>query len=170
MNYVVLISDIDPDGARYVESLIYSAGSYFIIRYPSLFHLTLNHLLSNRYYIYEVQTRNNFALSPNTSDRDVPKLQHVVWAPKNAPSANLDDTQQAIAFVYKNDVYYKPRVQNDLVHRITVTGAPSLVYNGIPDWFYTNVPELRGETITFSEDGSFMSYMTFNDTGVHEYK
>lgn len=117
-----------------------------------------------------MQTRNNFALSPKANERDVPKLQYVVWAPKNATSGNNDETQQAIAFVYKNDVYYKPRVQNELVHRITTSGAAGLIYNGIPDWFYKNVPELRGETIAFSDDGSFMSYMSFNDTGVNEYK
>lgn len=104
------------------------------------------------------------------NERDVPKLQHVAWAPKNATSVNGDDTQQAIAFVYKNDVYYKPRVQNDLVYRLTTTGIAGIIYNGIPDWLYENIPELRGDTIAFSDDGSYMSYFSFNDTGVNEYK
>lgn len=121
----------------------------------------------HRYYIYEVQTRNNFALSIKDVSRDVPKLQDVVWAPKNESRGS---PQQAIAFVHQNDLYYKPRVQTDLVCRLTTTGADSLIYNGIPDWFYANVPELRSDTIAFSTDGSFMSYLSFNDTGVHEYK
>lgn len=114
-----------------------------------------------------MQTRNNFALSIKDNVRDVPKLQDVVWAPKNESRTGA---QQAVAFVHQNDLYYKPRVQNDLVCRLTTTGAAGLIYNGITDWFYANVPELRGDTIAFSADGSFMSYLSFNDTGVHEYK
>lgn len=30
--------------------------------------------------------------------------------------------QQAIAYVYKNDIYYKPKVQGDQIYRITETG------------------------------------------------
>lgn len=117
-----------------------------------------------------MQTRNNFALSIKDSIRDVPKLQHVVWAPKNETDINGDGSHQAIAFVHKNDLYYKPRVQSDLVCRITTTGAAGRIYNGIPDWFYENIPELRGDTIAFSTDGTYLSYLSFNDTGVHEYK
>lgn len=122
-----------------------------------------------RYYIYEVQTRNNFPLSAKDNVRDVPKLQHVLWAPK-IENGNNGGAPQAIAFVYKNDLYYKPKVQNDLVCRITTTGKADTIYNGIPDWFYTNIPELKGDTVAFSADGSYLSYLTFNDTRVNEYK
>lgn len=80
-------------------------------------------------------------MSPKDGARDAPFLQHVLWAPINpipsaaaalkfgasihsSPSTNngKSSTQQAIAFVYENDLYYKPKVQNDLVCRITNTG------------------------------------------------
>lgn len=32
------------------------------------------------------------------------------------------NNHQAIAFVHENDIYYKPKVQQDLVCRITSTG------------------------------------------------
>lgn len=83
---------------------------------------------------------------------------------------NGEINSQAIAFVYDNDLYYKPKVQHDLVCRITTTGKQGMVYNGIPDWLYSNIPDLRGETIAFSSDGTYLSYLTFNDTGVNEYK
>lgn len=118
-----------------------------------------------RHYVYEVGTRNNFPLTTKVGERQVPKIQYVVWAPKVHSSSS-----QAIAFVYENDLYYKPKVQSDLVCRITTTGKMGVIYNGIPDWFYGNVPELRSETIAFSSDGSYLSYLSFNDTWVNEYK
>lgn len=93
LNFVVLLSDLDEDGAA-------------------------------RYTVYEVKTRNNFPLSPRDNVRDVPKLQYVVWAPvaNKSQSINSNGGTQAIAFVHENDLYYKPKVQNDLVCRVTMTG------------------------------------------------
>lgn len=121
-----------------------------------------------RYSIYEVKTRNNFPLSPKDGLRDIPKLQYVLWAPK--VGTNTVSPSQAIAFVYDNDLYYKPKVQNDLVCRISSTGKKGLIYNGIPDWFYSNIPDLKSDTVAFSTDGAYLSYLTFNDTNVNEYK
>lgn len=116
-------------------------------------------------------TRNNFPLTPKVGERQVPKLQYVVWAPKvEGIGSNAGTPSQAIAFVYENDLYYKPKVQSDLVCRITSTGKMGVIYNGVPDWFYSNVPDLKSDTITFSSDGSFLSYFTFNDTWVNQYK
>lgn len=85
---------------------------------------------SARYSVYEVKTRNNFPLSPKDGVRDTPQLQYVLWAPnvikssmQTVPSNHSGkSTSQAIAFVYENDLYYKPKVQNDLVCRITTSG------------------------------------------------
>lgn len=123
-----------------------------------------------RHYIVELGTRNNFPLTPNTrlGERQVPKLQYVVWAPK--VESNSGNPSQAIAFVYENDLYYKPKVQSDLVCRITSTGKTGVIYNGVPDWFYSNVPDLKSEPIAFSKDGSYLSYFTFNDSLVNQYK
>lgn len=87
-----------------------------------------------RYSVYEVQNRNIFHLSPKDGVRQAPILQHVVWAPNNPikssqalPGASIGNNgkqsaSQAIAFVHENDLYYKPKIQNDLVCRITTTG------------------------------------------------
>ncbi|XP_046802103.1 venom dipeptidyl peptidase 4 isoform X1 [Lucilia cuprina] len=79
---------------------------------------------------------------------------------------------QAIAFVHENDIYYKPKVQGELVCRITTTGQAGIVYNGIPDWTYENVPELdsRGGSMAFSPDALYLAFLTFNDSDVSEYK
>lgn len=72
-------------------------------------------------------------MSSQDAAREAPILQHVLWAPNSPTKAlhvlpgntptNSKQSSQAIAFVYKNDLYYKPKVQNDLVCRITTTGG-----------------------------------------------
>lgn len=129
--------------------------------------------------MYEVQTRNTFPLSHLDNAEQAPLLQRVIWAPSTSlpsrwsqpGSASSPATRpQAIAFVHNNDLYYKPRVQHDLVCRITNTGLPGLVYNAIPDWLYDNTPELKSETVAFSSDGKFLSFISFNDTEVDRYE
>lgn len=136
--------------------------------------------LGSRYSVYEVQTRNTFPLSHLDNAEQAPLLQRVVWAPSVTspfrwiqPAGSPTTTRspsQAIAFVHNNDLYYKPKVQHDLVCRITNTGIAGLVYNAIPDWLYENTPELKTETIAFSADGKFLSFMSFNDTDVDRYE
>lgn len=87
---------------------------------------------------------------------------------------------QAIAFVYLNDIYYKPKVQGELVCRITQTGSGSheaetpgsVVFNGVPDWTYETVPELesRQSSMEFSPDGLYLAFLSYNDSEVNEYK
>lgn len=94
---------------------------------------------------------------------------------------------QGVAFVYNNDVYYKPKVQHDLVCRLTTTGQPGLIYNGVPDWLYANTPQLRdgddadggagrnrddnaAETLSFSPDGAYLAFVTYNDSSVDRYE
>jgi dipeptidyl-peptidase-4 len=62
-------------------------------------------------------------------DSDVdshPFLQHVVWAPRG----------NALAFVYRNAIYYKTSAMTSHVYRVTNTGRPGIVFNGVPDWLY----------------------------------
>lgn len=84
--------------------------------------------------------------------------------------SNPKTGSQAIAFVYENDLYYKPKVQNDLVCRITTTGKEGVIYNGIPDWLYSHTPELKSDTLAFSTDGSYLSFLSFNDSQVSKYE
>jgi hypothetical protein len=66
-------------------------------------------------------------ISPLTVNKStVSLLQKVVWAPTN----NETDAgkSQAIAFVHKYDIFYKPRVEEEAVYRITTTGE-SILWN-----------------------------------------
>ncbi|XP_055685004.1 inactive dipeptidyl peptidase 10 isoform X2 [Lutzomyia longipalpis] len=139
-------------------------------------------------HVFEVDTLNTYPLSPRDEARDAPRLQHILWAPSGVPRVTPTNTtgagenaskrpevtsqtpSQAIAFVYDNDLYYKPKVQSDLVCRITTTGKKGIIYNGVPNWMYSNVSELKSDTVAFSPDGLYLSYLSFNDTEVKEYR
>ncbi|XP_018579653.1 inactive dipeptidyl peptidase 10 [Anoplophora glabripennis] len=113
-----------------------------------------------KYHIYEISTRLRKPLSPNELDENAPYLQYATWSPDGS----------AVAFVYNNDIYYKPKVEKDLVCRITSTGQPGIVYNGAPDWLYENKILKTSHAVWFSPDGLYLLYITFNDTNVGEYK
>ncbi|KAG5863432.1 Inactive dipeptidyl peptidase 10, partial [Gonioctena quinquepunctata] len=99
-------------------------------------------------------------LSPKELDENAPYLQYAEWSP--------DGT--AVVFIYENDIFYKPKVEKDLVCRITKTGQPEVIFNGVPDWLYENFVLETSHTLWFSSDGLYLLYVTFNDTNVGEYK
>lgn len=54
------------------------------------------------------------------------RLQYATW---------LGNTT-ALLIVVDNDIYLKNSPADETDHRLTVTGQPDLVYNGVPDWLY----------------------------------
>lgn len=53
-------------------------------------------------------------------------LQLFHWAPKG----------NAFAYVYQNNIYYKPSVKSQRVFPLTTDGVPHVIFNGAPDWVY----------------------------------
>lgn len=93
-------------------------------------------------------------------DQSAPLLQYAAWSPDGA----------AVAFVRDNDIYYKPKVQKDLVCRITKSGLADAVYNGVPDWLYESEVLRTSHALWFSPDGTYLLYLRFNDSLVEEYR
>lgn len=54
------------------------------------------------------------------------RLQYASW---------LGNTS-ALLIVVDNDMYVKRSPSDEVDNRITDTGQPDLVYNGVPDWLY----------------------------------
>lgn len=71
--------------------------------------------------------------------------------------------------MHNNDIYYKPKMQKDLVCRITSSERPD-VFNGVPDWLYETEVLKTDHALWYSPDGQYLMYATFNDTKVGEYK
>ncbi|XP_055547430.1 inactive dipeptidyl peptidase 10 [Wyeomyia smithii] len=131
-------------------------------------------LANASYYVYELSTSNVFPLSTKEGDQTAPNLQFVHWAPRRYMlDVTVNDEKgsfQGIVFVNKGDIYYKPKVQGDLICRITTNGESGLVLNGVQDWLYTNIAGLRGASILFSPDGHYLLYLSFDISSVHEYQ
>lgn len=113
-----------------------------------------------RYQVVEVSSSHMFPLSYKEDDDKAPLLQYATWSPDGI----------GIAFVHDNDVYYKPRVNNTLICRITKNGIPGIIHNGIPDWLYENEILHTGHSLWFSNDGKYLMYMTFNNSNVGDYQ
>ncbi|XP_038122964.1 inactive dipeptidyl peptidase 10 isoform X1 [Culex quinquefasciatus] len=139
-----------------------------------LLYANSNGLGNTSYFIYELTSSNVFPLSAKEGDQTAPSLQHVLWAPRqptgDSASNGEKGTMQGIAFVQEGDIYYKPKVQSDLICRITTNGRTDYILNGVPDWLYKEVEELKSASLLFSPDGQYLSYLSFNVSSVHQYQ
>ncbi|KAI5641199.1 prolyl oligopeptidase family domain-containing protein [Phthorimaea operculella] len=113
-----------------------------------------------RYHVYDVINRNKITISPVEDDRSAPLLQYAEWAP----------TGSGLIFVHDNDIYYKPKVWRTLVCRITKTGIPGVIFNGVPDFLYETEVLRLDRALWFSPDGQTLMYVTYNDSLVQEHK
>ena len=85
-----------------------------------------------------------------------PRLQHAAW---------LGNTT-ALVMVTENDIYVRGSPDSMEHTRLTETGVPGIIYNGVPDWLYQEEVLPRPECTWSSPDGSHLLYATFNDTKV----
>ena len=84
------------------------------------------------------------------------RLQHAAW---------LGNTY-GILMISENDIYVRiaPSAAEDA--RITDTGLPGVIYNGVPDWLYQEEVLPRPEAAWPSSDGTHLLLASFNDTKV----
>ena len=71
-----------------------------------------------------------------------------------------------LIMVKDNDIYYKATIKTSAVERLTRSGVPGTVYNGVTDWLYEE--EILGSEVALwpSRSGARLAYLTFNDTEV----
>ncbi|KAM9925612.1 hypothetical protein OXX59_003759 [Metschnikowia pulcherrima] len=86
------------------------------------------------------------------------KLSVTSWAP----------TSDAIAFVYKNDVYVKDLAAGT-VARVTKDGSEN-VFNGKPDWVYEEEVFSSDIALWWSPRGDKLAFLRFDDTHVPEFQ
>ncbi|KAH5179865.1 dipeptidase [Parastagonospora nodorum] len=84
-------------------------------------------------------------------------IQYAEWSPV---------TPGQIAFVKGNNLYMW---NNGTITQITTNGGPDW-FNAVPDWVYEE--EIFGDryTLWFSPDGSKIAFLTFNETGVGNFR
>ncbi|XP_049940274.1 inactive dipeptidyl peptidase 10-like [Schistocerca serialis cubense] len=112
------------------------------------------------YQVYEVEAQTKYPLSPAGLDGSVPRLQLAVWAPAGS----------RLAFVHDNDLYYcdDPRRRPPL--RLTTTGVPGVLFNGVPDWLYEEEILQSGAALWWSPDSRYLLFATFDDSSVGELR
>jgi len=83
------------------------------------------------------------------------RLQYAAW---------LGNTS-SLLMISDNDIYLRTGPATEDV-RLTDTGEPGVIYNGVPDWLYQEEVMPRPQATWPSPDGTRILYATFNDTRV----
>ncbi|XP_075211314.1 dipeptidyl peptidase 4 omega [Lycorma delicatula] len=83
------------------------------------------------------------------------QIQLVVWSPVG----------NALAYVFMNDIYHWPTVELPMQEiRLTRNGRTYIIHNGVPDWVYEEEVFSSNSAMWFSNDGSKLAFVTFNDS------
>ncbi|XP_064457511.1 inactive dipeptidyl peptidase 10-like isoform X2 [Ornithodoros turicata] len=111
------------------------------------------HTFLAKYEIYDFTSKDLFPLrhSPNHEE-----LQYAAWG----------KTGSQLVYVFENDVYFISSVLGGAPVRVTQTGVPDVVFNGIPDWLYEEEVLSSPSAMWWSPKGQQLCLARFNDTGV----
>ncbi|KAK4292838.1 hypothetical protein Pmani_034416, partial [Petrolisthes manimaculis] len=120
---------------------------------------TYRHLA--KYTVLQMDTEHVESVTPFPSREGHPALQYASWIPGEAAS---------LVLIHRNDIYVKESPTSPVVTRITSTGQPHLVFNGVTDYLYREYVLHSVSAVWANEEGTRLCYATFNDSGVLEVK
>ncbi|KAL3220236.1 hypothetical protein MRX96_030058 [Rhipicephalus microplus] len=106
-----------------------------------------------KYKIYDFSNREVFPLKHSSNQEE---LQYAAWG----------QTGNQLTYVFENDLYLIPSVGDSSPVRLTDTGSPGVVFNGIADWLYEEEVLGSSSALWWSPGGSRLCYATFNDSAV----
>ncbi|PNY26708.1 dipeptidyl-aminopeptidase B [Tolypocladium capitatum] len=117
------------------------------------------HSFTATYFILHVPSG---AVEPLVQNDDQAKVQLANWSPQS----------DAVSFTMNNNLYIR-RVTDRVTGRkdtvqITKDGGPEYFY-GIPDWVYEEEVFSGRKATWWSDDGSYLSFLRTNETGVKEF-
>lgn len=116
-----------------------------------------------KYTVYDVVKGSSKQLTPNPEQSAQPDLNWVSWIPFNPA---VSDRGHALLMLHNGDIYYQPAADNQSVQRITNSGVPGVVTNGMADWVYEEEILEQSEAVWFNPGGTVLVYASFNDTEV----
>ncbi|XP_023716434.1 inactive dipeptidyl peptidase 10 [Cryptotermes secundus] len=109
------------------------------------------------YTVYDVRNDHHIPIRLNDAPKvQQSRLQHVSW---------LGNTT-ALILVAENDIYLRLSPDGGQDFRLTDSGKPGTIYNGIPDWLYQEDILSSPEALWGSPDGTHIMYASFNDSEV----
>lgn len=88
-----------------------------------------------QYTVFDIVSSESFQLTPRNNNRPLvaeltehswPFLQYASFGPRG----------HMIVMVYNFNIYYTNGIKSIQTYRITNTGVPGVIYNGIADWLY----------------------------------
>lgn len=108
------------------------------------------HSSLNKYYVYDLNTKNLIEISKN-------KIQE----------ASLSPDGSKVAYVYDNNLYLKDLTHNKEI-AITNDGKKNQIINGIPDWVYEEEFSYS-KAYEWSPDNNYIAYVKFDESKVKEF-
>jgi len=117
------------------------------------------HSVIAKYAIFEFASSRFWRLVPEPEHQSPIQpdlLQLVAWSPEN----------NGIAYVYNNNVYYRPSPSEGVKSVNLTSTGDSVIYHGIADWVYEEEMFSTFRAIWFSPKGGHLAYASFNDTKV----
>lgn len=112
--------------------LLLSHNVHKVYRYSTLAQYTVFDIVSSESYQLTPRNNNNRQWMPELKEGTWPHLQHASFGPRG----------HALLMVYNYNIYYTNGIKSTQTYRITNTGVPGVIFNGISDWLY------EGEFIT----------------------
>ncbi|XP_071555267.1 venom dipeptidyl peptidase 4 [Temnothorax nylanderi] len=136
---------------KFGTSAISADKQYILFGYNT--KLVYRHSTVKNYVVYDVQNGTFEELANEAF------ISLALWSPIGSD----------LVYVLDNDIYHMTfnRSQN-VVRRLTTSGEPGIVYNGIPDWVYEEEVFGSPTAMWYSPDGRYLAFATFNDTQVKD--
>lgn len=113
------------------------------------------HSTRAKYKIFDIRTKE----SKNLQGPQGLEFQYVSWSP----------TEDGVVFVQDNDVYYRRDIYSTGAFRLTYTGKPDEIFNGVPDWVYEEEVLFTDHAIWWAPDGRHFLFASFNDSQIGLY-
>ncbi|XP_041438430.1 inactive dipeptidyl peptidase 10 [Xenopus laevis] len=103
------------------------------------------------YSVYNIRTREVWDLKPPGKNGTL--LQYASWGPHGSQ----------VIFIFQNDIYYQQSASSPAL-RLTSSGDPETVLNGIADWTYQEEVLHSYAVHWWSPDGTRLAYLSINNT------
>lgn len=90
-----------------------------------------------QYSVYDVASSESFQLTPRNKNNQ--KLLPELAAEHSWPHlqyASFGPRGHMLVMVYNFNIYYTNGIKSIQTYRVTSTGVPGVIYNGIADWLY----------------------------------